>query len=334
MTTFQNDTSSVTSRSMAQYQHFFPGWGYILLKHLDHECRVPMANYRNSSYPDMAVSYQVLDCLLSQFPEFRKAELSASAVVLGLIPAILQLLSPTPAETAMLGVRRPLLALLISASIASASPLRNGQYVSGAADLERPLPPETSGRVPFTLLGKTWHMKPCIPVIVSAAEYLIAGAAAANTAYRTYQLCIWTVCTFVPTQAFLPAMWHLGAFSIHLLGWAAALLRFRSRPKECRYWMIRWLRMEVVPSAWATKFSIQKRRGGATEYLLYMTDFIMYILVPLQIFYGSIILSSLVFVSVFDAVSLVCWYSLSTITCRAILLYEFAGMRQTIHTDR
>ncbi|PHH77332.1 hypothetical protein CDD82_3565 [Ophiocordyceps australis] len=334
MTTLPNDTSTVTSRSMAQYQHFFPGWGYILLRHLDHECRVPMANYRNSSFPDKAISYQVLDCLLRQFPEFRKAELSASAVVLGLIPAILQLLSPTSAETAMLGVRRPLLALLISASIASASPLRNGQYVGGAAELDRPLPRETSGRVPFTLLAKSWQMSRWIPVIVSMVEYLIAGAAAANTAYRTYQLCLWTVCTFVPTQAFLPAMWHVGAFSIHLLGWFGALIRFRSRPKERRCWATRWLRMEVVPSAWATNFSIKKRGGSATEYVLYMTDFVMYVLVPLQIFYGSIILSSLVFVSVFDAVSLVCWYSLSTITCRAILLYEFAGMRQTMHADR
>lgn len=306
MTTLPDDRSTATSRSTAQYQHFFPGWGYILRRHLGGECRGVMANYLDASFPDAGISYQVLDCLLRQFTEFRKAELSASAVVLGVIPSILQLLSPTPAETATLALRRPVLALLLSASTASSSPLRPGQRVGEPAP-----PPHSDAPLPGLAV---------FPAAVSALEYVVAAAAAGNTAYRTYQLCVWTVCTFSPTQAFLPAVWHAAALFLHLLGWTATLVRFRGGRG-------RWLGSELTPSAWAGGFALEKRRGGP-GYVLLAMESVMYVAVPMQIFYGTIILSSLVFVSVFDAVVLACWYALSTVLCRAVLVYEIAGMRQ------
>lgn len=71
--------------------------------------------------------FHVVECLLHQFPEFRKSEMAASAVILGLLPTTLQSLGSTSAETSLLGLRRPVLALLVS----------------------RPVPPPLSPMPPF-----------------------------------------------------------------------------------------------------------------------------------------------------------------------------------------
>lgn len=80
--------AAALERSMAQYQHFFPGWSPILEDVLDGECEEVMSNYNNASWENSRVSYRVLDCILNDFPEFRKAELGASSVVLGVAPAL------------------------------------------------------------------------------------------------------------------------------------------------------------------------------------------------------------------------------------------------------
>ncbi|KAJ6786225.1 hypothetical protein PWT90_05759 [Aphanocladium album] len=102
------------THSTLLYRHFFPGWNSLIQGYLEGECRSQLANYRNATFSDPRVSYTVLDCLLKQFPEFRKAEMSTAAVVLGLAPTILQMISPRPSDTAMVALRRPFLALLLS----------------------------------------------------------------------------------------------------------------------------------------------------------------------------------------------------------------------------
>lgn len=61
------------THSTALYNQFFPAWDNMLKDYLEHNCHEVVTNYRNATFNDTHISYEVFDCLLKQFPEFRKA---------------------------------------------------------------------------------------------------------------------------------------------------------------------------------------------------------------------------------------------------------------------
>lgn len=129
-------------------------------------------------------------------------------MVLGRTPTVLQMMSPSPAETAMVAIRRPFLALLLSvASPATVfSPVES--YYDGVEGLEKPLTAGVRNIFPYTaarLLGSGGG-RSYASGLLSAMQYVAAMAAVANSAYLTYQLCMWTVCSFSPMTVFLPAL--------------------------------------------------------------------------------------------------------------------------------
>ena len=60
------------THSTLLYKHFFPAWNPHLQDLLQHTCREQITGYRDATFSDPSMSYTVLDCLLKQFPEFRK----------------------------------------------------------------------------------------------------------------------------------------------------------------------------------------------------------------------------------------------------------------------
>lgn len=100
-----------------QFDVFFPGWDGMIQDILRTNCSTQYYYYRRGERgPDgeAYMVFRVIECVLQQFPEFRKSEMAASAVILGLLPTTLQSLGSTSAETSLLGLRRPVLALLVS----------------------------------------------------------------------------------------------------------------------------------------------------------------------------------------------------------------------------
>lgn len=103
-----------------QFDAFFPGWNGMIQDILRNNCSEPYSYYRAGETGPKGEAYmvfRVIECLLQQFPEFRKSEMAASAVILGLLPTTLQNLGSTSAETSLLGLRRPVLALLVSLAL-------------------------------------------------------------------------------------------------------------------------------------------------------------------------------------------------------------------------
>ncbi|TQV92685.1 hypothetical protein IF1G_08609 [Cordyceps javanica] len=321
------------THSTLLYQHFFPAWNPYLQDYLQNACREQIANYRNATFSDPRTSYTVLDCLLKQFPEFRKAEMSAAAVVLGLAPTILQMISPRPSDTAMVALRRPVLALLLSAAAPATSCPPPGQYAERLQALARPLPPQVRGCFPYTAPRVLGYHERAAAAVVSAAQYAAALAAAANSAYRTYQLCVWTVCTFVPTRVYLPALWHAAVVLLHAGGWLAMLLSLRPSPptppapRRPGPWgkVSRMLGREVMPGAFAEKLPVESRDGPALGFSL-MT-MALYVGVPIHILYGTMVLSSLAFVSAVDSLGVVAWYALSAVVSKGVVYFECAGIQ-------
>ncbi|KAI1057012.1 hypothetical protein LB507_002424 [Fusarium sp. FIESC RH6] len=301
------------ARSYIQYQHFFPAWDPILKDQLrTPNCTEPMLQYRNHSDPDRRIGYRVIDCILETMPEFRKAELASSAVILGLAPAILQLMSASYLDTAVLALRRPGLALLLSMSSSGVRPLGAGEYDAYI---------DTMGTEPFrTNFGKpdsSW-----IPAFVSAVEYTVAAGAVANNAYLAYQLSTWAVCTFAPAQDFLPAVWTIAAVLIHLVGYIAARLKVTVKEETpANQWGI-WHRLwaELKPTPWQGRLVVTKKTKHSGWFLVVAS--VLYIGDALQAFFGTLILSSLVFISVRDSAIVVIRLTGSALFARGILIYE------------
>ncbi|EJP70948.1 uncharacterized protein BBA_00578 [Beauveria bassiana ARSEF 2860] len=335
------------THSTVLYQQFFPAWDEMLKGYLEHNCQENITNYRNASFNDTHISYAVFDCLLQQFPEFRKSELGAAAVVLGLAPSILQMVSPTPADTAMLSLRRPVLALLLSVASPATIFSTAAIYADKVEALSKPLSRQARGSFPYTagrLFGHGF-----LTLFLSAMQYLLALAAVANSAYRTYQLCVWTVCSFSPITVFLPALWHGTVVLLHLSGWVALRLNVQSaervsdakraaghhRQDTKAGWASRLkscIENETTPSAFAEKLPVESRAAGPAPFFSAVIA-ALYAGAPVHLLYGTLVLSSLTFISAFDSIAVVAFYAMSTIVSKAILYFECAGIQAVASQD-
>ncbi|KAJ4317496.1 hypothetical protein N0V84_007324 [Fusarium piperis] len=313
--------ATAITRSFAQYEHFFPAWEGIIKNQLKNDCTQEINNYRNRSLTRPQIGYQVIDCILETMPEFRKAELAAAAVILGLAPTVLQLLSASYVDTAVLAFRRPGLALLLAMSSSGVRPLSATEYEEFIAKM---------GTDPFrTNFGNPHSF--WAPRTVSAVEYFIACASVANNAYLAYQLSVWAVCTFAPANDFLPAVWTAASVAIHLVGYLVARLRIKVEEMDdvslgSSEW--RWLWNELTPTPWQSRLEVKSDTKETGWFLVLVS--LLYVGSALQAFYGTIILSSLVFLSVRDSAIVVLRLMASALFARGILIYELAGFR----TDR
>ncbi|KAF9766364.1 hypothetical protein IL306_001248 [Fusarium sp. DS 682] len=311
-------------RSYTQYEHFFPAWDAIIQDQLRNNCTDPLNAYKNRSDPTRQLGYGVIDCILDTMPEFRKAELASAAVILGLAPAVLQLMSASYLDTAVLAYRRPGLALLLSMSSSGVRPLTATEYDDFIT---------TMGTDPFhTNFGKSQSV--WAPTIVSILEYIIAIGAVANNAHLAYQLSTWAVCTFAPAEDFLPAVWTAAAVAIHLVGYFAARLKISVEgrggrgedDRQGKLWHRLWA--ELTPTPWQSRLEVKTNDRHNGWFLVLVS--VLYVGDALQAFFGTLILSSLVFISVRDSAIIVIRLMASALFARGILIYELAGFR----TDR
>lgn len=212
-------------------------------------------------------------------------------MVLGLAPTILQMIGPSPVDTAMVSLRRPILALLLSLASPATIFSERVKYADCIDALSKPLSRQSRGSFPYTagrLLGGG-GTRNYMSGLVSAVQYIVALAAVANSAYRTYQLCVWTVCSFSPITVFLPALWHGTIVLLHLGGWIALRLNFQGvgvvkkagRATEEQHWQdftVGWgsrmkflLKNETTPSAFAKKLPAECRVTGPAPFFSAVT---------------------------------------------------------------
>lgn len=229
--------------------------------------------------------------------------MSAAAVVLGLAPTILQMVSPSPAETALLSVRRPVLALLLSLASPATVFSEAASYADKIGALSKPLSGQARGSFPYTaarLFGGRGGSRNYTASLLSLIQYLLALAAVANSAYRTYQLCVWTVCSFSPITVFLPALWHGTVVLLHLGGWIVLRLNSQrakqangaGQAAEEQHWQRTvggWggrvkslFDNETTLSAFAGKLPVDNRAAGPAPFFSVVTA-ALYVGVPVHV---------------------------------------------------
>ena len=140
-----------------------------------------------------------------------------AAVLLGLMPTVLSMAGTTTIEAGVLALRRPILALLLSAGSPAVSPLRTFDYRDPIELLQIR---DQSGDDLFTTVTNR-------PVFTSLLEYALASAATANLAHTVWQLSYRTICSVCVQLAYLPVMWAFIAVPVHMAGMVAVANRVR-----------------------------------------------------------------------------------------------------------
>jgi hypothetical protein len=319
------------ARTTSQFREFFPAWKSYLLQIIEKDdengCRKESAEYHDPSNTDKMLAFQLANCILGKMDEFRKTEMGITSVVLGLLPTILQQVGPTVAEVSVLATRRPLLALLLGIAMPS---------VRTSGSLVEPLERSVDISIRSGVLARAlWPW-----LLISAAEYLIAAAAVANVFYQLYQLAEWSnsvsaiaVDSGALSQTYGPFLWVTLLVPPHLLGFWGLKLGYRPseqvrNPEELseRTTWAHVIGSEFMPCAKGDPlFLTEVDKKGL---LFILVQFLMEMASVVVFVFGTVALSSQIFISLGDVVPVIIRFICGTVVCRLILLFELHGLRE------
>lgn len=318
--------------SRALFQNFFPAWRGSLRHYLQNECQPYYEDYKHT--PNLV--YGVVECLLEQFPPFRQLEMNSSSVILGLTPTILQVLGVNTVQTSLLSLRRPVLVFVLSMGLPSVSPLHSQGHVKAIKEtfpyVERrqakwlQTQGEPQRRDGFTLVKS---------LICEGTVFACALGAAANNWYLAYQLGYWSICMFAVGDIFVPFIWQTMATAVHVVGVISFHLtlsvdpkRPTAIPKERRSVVkagLLWMQQRHHPLI----LTIRNQGPQWRKRLLQFVNWGLFVGTAAYVAFGSVVLASLVFISVEDALTILCRYLASTVVCRLVLMSELSRMGDT-----
>ncbi|KAI1109843.1 hypothetical protein F5Y14DRAFT_388541 [Nemania sp. NC0429] len=327
--------STVQATPTHQFDHFFPGWNDLVQGILRDNCSEPYAEYLtgnvNYTLGRQSLVNPVINCILEVFPEYRKAELATGALVLGLIPTILQNIGSSTPETALVGLRRPVLGFLISAGSPAVSMMKTSDFARTIAELAEGGDTEGFGvdRLRWSQGRVKWA------IIIGLLEYVVVGGAVANVLHLAWNLGINAVAIFGPDTIFGVPLWTLGAAVIHLVGCLAVWLRVRLRPLDARNEddygtrsrpLNTWIPVQFLPTVFQPTLVVELRRDGPRNFWFHTLAWVISIGILVQVAFGTLVLSGLLFFSLADCLIIVARYALSAIVCRAVVKMELSGM--------
>ncbi|EQB54560.1 hypothetical protein CGLO_05599 [Colletotrichum gloeosporioides Cg-14] len=311
--------------AQGQFENFFQGWDSIIKDSLEVNCSKELEGYKNNP----SAKWPVVDCILDDFSESRKAEGAAAALTFGLAPMVLQNIGPNTSETSLLFMRRPLLALLIA--ISSPWP-RNPDSKVYDKIVKQP----TAMNQP-EVQSDEWSIWPAennkpIGMMVLFVEYAMALGAAANVALLSYQLGHWAFFASA-NNTYDPVLFTYCSLLIHLVGIFSMFLSFREPERTGgTNWFERWLVNEFRPAAQNSPLRLTRRKKEEVwiplrllwKPLKFFLTWLLSIAPTLQVLMGTIMLSGSLLTAQVDARDCLFRYIASTIVARALLQYELS----------
>lgn len=211
------------------FQQWYWPYGPYLEATLRENCSSQYYYYMhsNNSCPPEAptgtdcTAQPVVNCLLKYTDELAKADFAAAALLLALIPTILTFAGSTTAESGLLGLRRPILTLLISCGSPATNPMRAFEY-RNPVHIIRPHPDSIA--MP--------EIPPSVRRLISIIEYLLAIGTIANVVTVVYEITWKTVNSVAVGDIWLMTIWATLNVGVHLLGWLSLYLRVSIRQKR------------------------------------------------------------------------------------------------------
>ncbi|KAH8736880.1 hypothetical protein BGZ61DRAFT_437203 [Ilyonectria robusta] len=335
LTTASLFSSLAQCSSTHHFDRFFPGWNTYLQDIIHNNCSKQFESYRTDriqppNSPSSLIT-PLIECILNNFPEFRKTELGASAVILGLLPTILQSLGSRTAESAVLARRRPFLAVLLAGGSPAVNIARGSEFVE---TLEKYVEGrEAEDTIPGVRMGL---LSPYLRPWISILEYLLVGCAVANIAHLTYRLGVNAVVGFAPQTTYLLPLWAFLAVVIHLGGSLVLHLRVTVRPgNESKYRTGRrvdgfpsWVLEEFIPCAFQSPKFLRWRPKETLWFPV--LSWLLNLGILVHVVFGTLVMSSLLFFSVVDSVMIIARFVGSAIICRTVVRVELAGIAESM----
>ncbi|KAF7507550.1 hypothetical protein GJ744_010341 [Endocarpon pusillum] len=311
-----------------QFQHWYPEYRHIFQRILRQNCSDEYAfylagrkNFTRFEYYDRWIgavntsqlAFPPASCVLDHTSEWMKFNMAAAAVLLGLTPSILGALGPSVEEMSSLFIiaRRPLLGICLAAGAPSLYPFRTFDYKEAIARLQ-----DRNPHVRPRLFTRSYQY------LVMIVEFIFAIGAIANNVTNSYQLGMQTSCVFAPQLWFLPILWAFLSILTHLF--SALALRTRVNCERPYKTFIDWLRIQFTPIAEQKPLRVEPCEE--TRFSLVVAWWVSCYNPGLLIF-GTITFSSLIFITVRDALAVIARYLTSLLVCRAILMYELGVLR-------
>jgi hypothetical protein len=286
------------------------------------------------------------ECILENTKETTKGNMASGIVALGLMPTILVFLGSSTAETVLLARRRPLLAFLIACGSPSVNPLRTFTYADPVADLKT-----VEGHLVPT------SFRPRQAALVTLLEFIFVLAAVANTYTACYQMGFWTVNTMSCDSTFYPLAWAALTLWIHLCGMLALSLRVKTAKDQIKSSkpgytskLTQWFKHEAEPCIMHEKLVLAWK---PQTYVFVGMSWLISVSTVAHIVYGTVTFSGLYFIGKIstipqaddtekcvmclgwlDSLTLIGRLFASTIVCRAVLMFELAGMRHATEGKR
>lgn len=293
----------------------------LYLHDRDNEANVS-PGLRIFSKSDRTMTREMVECIFDHTPEFIKSKMAAAAIVLGLAPTIIATLGVRPQENAVVSVvgRRHLLAFALAIGSPALNAYRSSEYNSIIHSLR-----ERSRQRPDAMRR--------LDPFITAISYCLAGASIANMGELTYRLGAGTIFIMLPNSQYLALLWaFLGVF-IHFMAGIALRLRVSSEVKSVDEEMTRGSWPVTVAKG---QIDIMARRSRIIftvhpESLSFFSiSLITTIATACHIIYGTMVFSSILFVSINDSLSIVARLMASAIVCRIIVMYELLVLRESV----
>ena len=304
-----------------QFEQWFPRSSSELTTIIRDNCSSNLQTYQNNTdgTQTQELCRSVLNCVLANSDQTSIAIYQAANVLLGLTPTALSILGNSVTEISLLSSERPLLALSLAVGSPVIAPSGTFKYQDPLANLK----PEKD-RKEYPRLSRAGH------VAVSVAQYLIAAAAATNTALLTYDLSSKAIFVPICSRTYSPFMWMYSAALVHLISICAFSRRVtikRDSTSQRRNCITRWLHDEVTPCALHCSVRYEAKRE---TYLGLGLAWVGHIATVAQFVYGTTVLSSTTLINTADALIIIIRFATLTILCRIVLMFELYGLQAAV----
>lgn len=315
------------SLTTQHYVEWFPGYSEVFQRTGRQYCSENLSNYFAGSSPKCdgssptCLSHNVVSCILGNSTENVKSNTAAASVVLGLLPSVLSMAGSNSDEMGILAQHRPVLSFLLSLGSPVMSPMRAFEFPNPLRVLDSS--EEDQLDLP-QLCG--WKAR-----ALSVLEYCLAMGAMANIIIMCWEIGVKAVCGFSADSIFLPLVWALTTIILHGLAALSVRLRLRventlehgliSSQDRVYDWFRREGRLCMLQSQ--GQIVLQKKRTFRMVLAMWCTS----TGILLHLVFGTLVLSSTLFVATIDALAIAGRVLASVIICRAIVFFEIRGLK-------
>ncbi|KAI1415352.1 hypothetical protein F5Y13DRAFT_187454 [Hypoxylon sp. FL1857] len=331
---------------------WFPRWENNYLPKGDAwaRCLLDLELYWSTNTTGQGSCNAALNCILRETDEAPKQMLAASMVLLGLMPGILAMMSPSTSELAMLSLDYLLLPFLLAFGASAA-------YVPRLWDYSDPLDAIEAAKQPYddTVFSSLATLLRPYRRLVVIIEYLLGLVAVANVIHVSLYLGWRSVSSWDCNGSYLPLGWPIGSLVLHCLGMAFFWLTPRGIWPTGTTRTTKLEATDLILRTGAEAYARRKEQSVTNQSLsdavstsdgritLYTERTTIWTLALQNVatgcaighlMYAAVVFSSLMFFLVTDAIFVILRYAGSAVVCRTISRYELAVMSQKYRVER